>query len=126
MSNETKNMIDAATNNDGAAFKAAFETAINQKVGDTLQVQRQDIAQNIFGNIRVPTQNEANIAEEKKLAGGWIRKAFIPKDAKGKALAKKGFTVQLIAPSGEDRLFKTVEDSVRFHKQNKGDPKFTK
>jgi len=126
MSDETQNMINAAANNDGAAFKAEFETAINQKVGDILQAQRQDIAQNIFGNIRVPTQNEANIAEEKKLAGGWIRKAFIPKDGRGKALAKKGFTIQLIAPSGEDRLFKTVEDSVRFHKQNKGDPKFTK
>jgi len=126
MSDETKNMIDAATNKDGAAFKAAFDTAINNRVGENLQAQRQDIAQNIFGNIRVPTQNEANIAEQKKLAGGWIRKAFIPKDARGKALAKKGFTIQLIAPSGEDRLFKTVEDSVRFHNQNKGDPKFTK
>lgn len=55
MSDETKNMIDAATNNDGTAFKASFDAAINQKVGDTLQAQRQDIAQNIFGNIRVPT-----------------------------------------------------------------------
>ena len=62
MSDETKNMIDAATNNDGTAFKAAFEAAINQKVGDTLQVQRQDIAQNIFGNIRVP-QNEGRESE---------------------------------------------------------------
>ena len=65
MSNETKNMIDAATNNDGTAFKAAFETAINQKVGDTLQAQRQDIAQNIFGNIRVPT--EEAVSEETDL-----------------------------------------------------------
>ncbi len=60
MSNETKNMIDAATDTDGAAFKAAFDTAINQKVGDVLQAQRQDIAQNIFGNIRVPTQEDAS------------------------------------------------------------------
>ncbi len=126
MSNETQNMINAATNNDGAAFKASFEAVINQKVGDILQVQRQDIAQNIFGNIRVPTQNEATLDEGKKLAGGWIRKAFIPKDAKGKASAKKGFTIQLIAPSGEDRLFKNLEDAEQFHKQNKGDPKFTK
>ena len=55
MSDKTKYMINAATNNDGAAFKTAFETAINQKVGDSLDVQRRDIAQNVFGNIRVPT-----------------------------------------------------------------------
>ncbi len=60
MSDETKNMIDAATNTDGAAFKAAFDTAINQKVGDALQTQRQHIAQNVFGNIRVPTQEDTN------------------------------------------------------------------
>lgn len=58
MSDETQNMIDAATNKDGAAFKAAFDEAINQKVGDNLDVQRRDIAQNVFGNVRVPTQNE--------------------------------------------------------------------
>ncbi len=56
MSDETKNMIDAATNQDGAAFKAAFDTAINNRVGENLQTQRQDIAKNIFGNIRVPTE----------------------------------------------------------------------
>ncbi len=55
MSNETQNMIDAATNKDGAAFKEAFDTLIQQKVGENLQTQRQDIALNIFGNIRVPT-----------------------------------------------------------------------
>ena len=65
MSDETKNMIDAAANNDGAAFKAEFETAINQKVGDILQAQRQDIAQNIFGNIRVPTEE---VTEDKQTA----------------------------------------------------------
>ena len=63
MSDETQNMINAAANNDGAAFKAEFETAINQKVGDILQVQRQDIAQNIFGNIRVPTEEAVSEAK---------------------------------------------------------------
>ena len=56
MSDETQNMIDAAANNDGAAFKAAFDEAINQKVGDNLDVQRHDIAQNVFGNVRVPVK----------------------------------------------------------------------
>ena len=55
MSDKTKNMIDAATNQDGAAFKAEFDAAIAQRVGETLHTQRQDIAKNIFGNIRVPT-----------------------------------------------------------------------
>ena len=58
MSDETNNMIDAAANNDGAAFKAGFDAVINQKVGDVLDVQRRDIAQNVFGNVRIPTQNE--------------------------------------------------------------------
>lgn len=60
MTDKTKNMIDAATNNDGAAFKAAFDAAINQKIGDALHTQRQDIATNIFGNIRVPTHEVKN------------------------------------------------------------------
>ncbi len=64
MSDETKNMIDAAANNDGAAFKAGFEAVINQKVGDALDVQRRDIAQNVFGNVRIPTQtNEGSESE---------------------------------------------------------------
>lgn len=63
MSNETENMIDAAKNADGAAFKASFEAAISQKVGDALQTQRQDVAKNVFGNIRVPTQNEKTSSE---------------------------------------------------------------
>ncbi len=60
MSNETQNMINAATNKDGAAFKAAFDTVIQQKVGDTLEAQRVEVAKNVFGNIRVPSDvNEA-------------------------------------------------------------------
>ncbi len=55
MSNETQNMIDAAKSTDGAAFKASFEAAISQKIGDALQTKRQDVAKNVFGNVRVPT-----------------------------------------------------------------------
>ncbi len=58
MSNEAKKMIDAAKNSDGAAFKASFEAGIAQKMGDALTTQRQDVALNIFGNIRVPTEEE--------------------------------------------------------------------
>lgn len=64
MSDETKNMIDAATNQDGAAFKAEFDAAIAQRVGKTLHTQRQDIAKNIFGNIRVPTQTNEGSGSE--------------------------------------------------------------
>ncbi len=53
MSNEVKDMIDAAANKDGAQFKAKFDAAIATKVGETLQIQRQEIAKNTFGNIRV-------------------------------------------------------------------------
>ncbi len=60
MSNEAEKMIDAAKNSDGAAFKASFEAGIAQKMGDALTTQRQDIAQNIFGNIRVPTEEAAS------------------------------------------------------------------
>lgn len=76
MSDETKNMIDAATNNDGTAFKASFDAAINQKVGDTLQVQRQDIAQNIFGNIRVPTEEAVSEATDSFDADHPLVRAF--------------------------------------------------
>lgn len=55
MSDEVKDMIAAAANKDGAAFKAKFDAAISQKVGETLQTQRQDIAKNTFGNVRVPS-----------------------------------------------------------------------
>lgn len=55
MSDETKNMIDAATNKDGAAFKAGFDAVIQQKVGDALESQRVEVAKNVFGNIRVPS-----------------------------------------------------------------------
>ncbi len=58
MSDEVKDMIGAAKNRDGAAFKAAFDAVINQKVGSALSTQRQDIAKNTFGNIRVPTQEK--------------------------------------------------------------------
>ncbi len=54
MTDKAKNMIDAATNKDGAAFKAEFDAVIQQKVGDALQVQRVEVAKNVFGNIRVP------------------------------------------------------------------------
>ena len=85
MSDETNNMIDAATNNDGAAFKAAFETAINNKVGETLDVQRQDIAQNVFGNIRVPVKefrsNRRNLTPPSVVAN---RKLFAADKASGK------------------------------------------
>lgn len=57
MSDETKKMIDAASHKDGAAFKAEFEAAISQKVGAALSTQRQEIAKNTFGNIRVPAQD---------------------------------------------------------------------
>jgi len=60
MNNKTKNMIDAATNKDGAAFKAAFDTLIQQKVGDTLEAQRVEVAKNVFGNIRVPATEQAS------------------------------------------------------------------
>ena len=64
MSDEAKKMIDAAKNSDGAAFKASFEAGIAQKMGDALATQRQDVAQNVFGNIRVPTQtNEGSESE---------------------------------------------------------------
>ncbi len=56
MSDKTKNMIDAATNKDGAAFKAGFDAVIQQKVGDALEAQRVEVAKNVFGNIRVPTE----------------------------------------------------------------------
>ncbi len=88
MSDETKNMIDAATNQDGAAFKAAFDTAINNRVGENLQMQRQDIAQNIFGNIRVPT-NEAF-----EFQGG-VRGEFGTPDEKGKRFVRKFDTPKL-------------------------------
>lgn len=84
MSNETNNMIDAATNNDGAAFKAAFDAAINQKVGDTLDVQRRDIAQNVFGNIRVPVKefrSRRNLTPPSVVAN---RKLFASDKASGK------------------------------------------
>lgn len=58
MSDETKKMVDAAINKDGAAFKSEFETVISQKVADALQTQKQDIAMNTFGNIRVPTDDK--------------------------------------------------------------------
>jgi len=58
MSDETKNMIDAATNKDGAAFKAEFDAVIQQKVGDALQTQRKEVAKNVFGNIRVPAEGD--------------------------------------------------------------------
>ena len=60
MSDETKKMIDAASNKDGAVFKAEFEAAISQKIGAALATQRQEIAQNTFGNIRVPTTEDAS------------------------------------------------------------------
>lgn len=83
MSNETKNMIDAATNTDGAAFKDAFDTAINEKVGDSLDVQRQDIAQNIFGNVRVPTEEARRIIRTPDIVIA-NRKLFAADKAAGK------------------------------------------
>ncbi len=56
MSDEVKDMIAAAANKDGAQFKATFDAAIANKVGETLQTQRQEIAKNTFGNIRVPSE----------------------------------------------------------------------
>lgn len=60
MSNEVKDMIAAAANKDGSAFKAKFDAVISQKVGAALQTQRQDIAKNTFGNIRVPTEEDSS------------------------------------------------------------------
>ncbi len=56
MSNEVKDMIAAAANKDGAQFKANFDAAIANKVAGALQTQRQEIAKNTFGNIRVPSE----------------------------------------------------------------------
>lgn len=56
MSDEAKNMIDAAKNADGAAFKASFEAGVARKMGDALQKQRVEVAKNTFGNIKVPTE----------------------------------------------------------------------
>ncbi len=56
MSDEVKNMIAAAANKDGAQFKATFDAAIANKVGAALHTQRQEIAKNTFGNIRVPSE----------------------------------------------------------------------
>ncbi len=56
MSEEVKDMIAAAASKDGAQFKAKFDAAIANKVGETLQTQRQEIAKNTFGNIRVPSE----------------------------------------------------------------------
>ena len=56
MSNEAQNMINAAKNADGAAFKASFEAGVARKMGDALQKQRVEVAKNTFGNIKVPTE----------------------------------------------------------------------
>ncbi len=63
MSNEVKDMIAAAANKDGAQFKANFDAAIANKVAGALQTQRQEIAKNTFGNIRVAS-NEAKLELE--------------------------------------------------------------
>ena len=54
MSDEVKDMIAAAAAKDGAAFKAAFDAALSHKVGSALHTQKQEIAKNTFGNVRVP------------------------------------------------------------------------
>ncbi len=85
MGNETNNMIEAATNNDGAAFKVAFDAAINQKIGDSLDVQRQDIAQNVFGNIRVPVKEFRSNRRNRPVASVVAnRKLFATDKASGK------------------------------------------
>ncbi len=56
MSDEVNDLIAAAANKDGAQFKASFDAVIANKVGAALQTQRQDIAKNTFGNIRVANE----------------------------------------------------------------------
>lgn len=67
MSDEAKKIVDAAKNRDGAAFKASFEAGVSQKIGDALQTQRQEVAKNVFGNIRVPA-NEAKLTTKQRNA----------------------------------------------------------
>lgn len=96
MSNEVKDMIAAAANKDGAQFKANFDAAIASKVAKSLQTQRQDIAKNTFGNIRVAT-NEAF-----EFQGG-VRGEFGTPDEKGKRFIRKFDTPQL-AKQAMDQL----------------------
>lgn len=66
MSENTLDLINAIANGDAVQAENSFQAAMSEKIGDSLDTMRQDIAKSMFSSPEPVVEEEVDLTEEDK------------------------------------------------------------